>query len=452
MNQKFLLVFAFIAVLLVPVQYVHGHGLGLDTIKSINIGSKKITITTQIVPTNFDDSAEKKIIVIASDTVTNLNINNVTFLIGLYHEGEMIFNDSFFSNDGRVMINVNPNENEKIRITGERDPQLGAWHTTESKPIELVGPVFSSGGLYHFEIEIITIDDPKNILENQGPFVTDVTLTTNQIYDEQDIDGSAVKFGIKSYYDKVSSFEYDPGTNSLSFEMPFDWNEQNISHVPVVHEEVHFPKDFSYFVTPGYVGKLNGIELFKSSVTIDDYSDENERIVHFVLSQDNLRYLKQVQKNDGTEKPQAMQFTLEPSSKLVFPVIAMTKDEQIQVDLSWDPVTIEPNKNTKLIFTFRDAKTGELLRNTSYDLIISQNDKELYKKSANAQIGSDFADYTFSESQTGHISIKFENLRGSDRSAEFSIIVVPEFGQLVFLMLPIAITASLLIGNKRFRI
>lgn len=452
MNQKFLLVFVFIALLLIPVQYVHGHGLGLDTIKSINIGSKKITITTQIVPTNFDDSAEKKIIIIVSDALTNLNINNVILLIGLHHDGKVIFEDSFFSSDGTIVINVNPSEDDQPMIIGERHPQFDAWYTTESSPIELVGPVFGSGGLYHFEIERIAINESNNIVENLGSFFSDITMATDHVYDEQDMDGNAVKFGVKSYYDKVSSFEYDPGTNSISFEMPFDWNEQNMSHVPLVHEEVHFPKDFSYFVTPSYVGKLNGIELFKSSVTIDDYSDENERIVHFVLSQDTLRYLKQVQKDGGPEKPQIMQFTLEPNSKLVFPVIAMTKDEQIQVDLSWDPVTIEPNKNTKLIFTFRDAKTGELLRNTTYDLIILQNDKELYKKSANARIGSDFADYTFSESQTGHISIKFDNLRGSDRSTEFSIIVVPEFGQLVFLMLPIAITASLVIGNKRFRI
>ncbi|MGQ0771274.1 MAG: PEFG-CTERM sorting domain-containing protein [Nitrososphaerota archaeon] len=451
MNKKFLLVFTFIAMLLVPVQYGHGHGLGLDTIKSISVGSKKITVTTQIVPTNFDDSAEKKIVVSVSDAVTNLNINNVVLLIGLYHDGKVVFEDSFFSSNGTITIDVNPSEVDQPVIIGERHSQLDAWHATESSPIELKGPVFDSGGLYHFEIERIAINESNSIVENLGSFFADVTLTTNQIYDEQDRNGSAVKFGVKSYYDKVSSFEYDPGTNSLSFEMPFDWNEQNISHVPVVHEEVHFPKDFSHFVTPSYVGKVNGIELFKSSVTIDDYSDENERIVHFVLSQDNLRYLKQAQ-NTGNEKPQNMQFTLETDSKLVFPVIAMTKDEQIQVDLSWDPVTIEPNKNTKLIFTFRDAKTGDLLRNTSYDLVISQNDKELYKKSANAQIGSDFADYTFSESQTGHVSIKFENLRGSDRSTEFSIIVVPEFGQMVFLMLSIAIIASLVIGNKKFRI
>jgi hypothetical protein len=436
---------------MIPMSYAHGHGLGIDTIKSINVGSKKITITVQIIPTEFTENVDKKIIVTASDAVTNLNISNVTFLVGMYHEGELVFNDVFFDSSGSVVINAHPTESDEIQITGERDSNLDAWYATESKPIELSGPIFDSGGLYHFEIELVTIDDPKNVLEKQKPLVADVTLTTHQLYDEQDEGGNAVEFGIKSYYDEVSSFDYDSDTNSAVFEMPFNWNEQNISHVQVVHEEVHFPKDFSNFFAPSYVGRLNGIELFKSSVTIDDYSDEDERIVHFVLSQDNLNYLKQTQKAAGIENPQGMRFTLEPDSKLVFPVIAMTKDEQIQVDLSWDPMTIEPNKNTKFIFTFRDAKTGELLRNTTYDFVILQNGEELYKKSANAHIGSDFADYAFSESQKGQTSIRFENLRGTDRSTEFNIFVVPEFGQLAFIMLSVGVTASLVIGN-RFRI
>ncbi len=448
MRIKFLVLFAMVAVLIIPIQYVYGHGLGLDTIKSINIGSKKIIITVHVIPTNFDDVSEKRIAVVVSDAVTNLNINDVTLLIGLYYDGKVIFEDSFFSDNGMIVINVDPSESEHPEITGARHPQLDAWYATESSPSTLIGPVFGSGGLYHFEIERIAINESGNVLENLGSFVADVTMTTSQPYDEHDKDGNPVSFGVKSYYDKVSSFDYDPGTNSISFEMPFDWREQNLSHVPLVHEEVHFPKSFGDFFAPSYVGKLNGIELFKSSVVIDDYSDDDERIVHIVLSQDNLTYLKQAQKGSDSE-PQNMRFTLEPNNKLVFPVIAITKDEQIQVDLSWDPLVIEPDKNTKFIFTFRDAKTGDLLRNTSYDFVILQDGRELHKKSGNANIGSDFVDYTFSESQKGRTSIIFENLRGTDRSTEFNIVVVPEFGLSVFPVMFVAMFL-LLVWHYKF--
>jgi hypothetical protein len=448
MNIRLFGLFVLAVTLMVSVQEVYGHGLGLDTIKPVNVGDKKIVITAQITPTEFSVSSEKRIIVTVADMNTNQNISNVVLFISLYHDGEVLFEDTFFSSDGTIIIRVNPVEDGDAGIVGQRHSEFDAWYGTESAPIQLVGPVFGSGGLYSFEIERIAISWPDGISENLGSFFADVTLTTNQPYIEHSRDGHAVDFGVKSYYDEVSSFDYDPNSNLVSFEMPFDWREQNISHVPVVHEEVHFSKDFADFFAPSYVGKLNGIELFKSSVTIDDYTDENERIVHFVISQDNLRYLKQVQKDAGVESPQGMVFTLEPNDELVFPVVAITRDEQIQVDLSWDPLVIEPEKNTKFIFTFRDAKTGELLRNTSYDFVISQNGRDVYKKSGNAQIGSDFVDYGFSDAQKGQASIRFENLRGTDRSTEFAIMVVPEFGHLAFVILSVAVGSSIMLGKK----
>jgi hypothetical protein len=428
-----------------------GHGLGLDTIKSADVNGKKIIITAQITPTDFSQNVEKKIIISAVDSQTNQSVSNVTFLVSLSYEGNLVFKDSFFADNGMVSIQVKPTAGSEIQLRGERYMKTGVMYETETKPIELVGPVFSSGGLYHFEIEIKTIDEPTNIIKDSKIYVADVTMTTNQVYEEKDKNGNDVKFGIKSYYDKISSFDYDPNKDRVHFEMPFDWSEQNISHIPVVHEEVHFPKEFGDFFVPSYVGKVNGIELFKSSVTIDDYSSEGERIIHLVLSQDNLNFLKQAQKTAGNENPQNMQFTLEVSNKVVFPVIAMTKNEEIQVDLSWEPLIIEPNKDTKFIYTFRNAKTGEPLRNTIYDFVILQGGKEIYKKSANAQIGGDFADYTFLEGQTGHTTIRFENIRGADLSTEFGITIVPEFGPIVFIILPVAVAAALIIGNNKFR-
>jgi hypothetical protein len=429
----------------------YGHGLGLDTIKTATINGKKLTVTAQITPTEYSVGSQKKIIISASDSLTNQNVNNITFLISLFHEEKLIFKDYFFTSNGMLGINVKPTMDNEIMIKGEKNAKFDAWHSTESKPIELIGPVFSSGGLYHFEIEIKTIDDPSDIVESSGLYTADVTVVTNHLY-EEDMDGNTVKFGVKSYYDKISNFDYESSTSTVRFEMPFDWSEQNISHVPVVHEEIHFPKGFDEFFVPSYVGKVNGIELFKSSITVDDYSSEEERIVHFVLSQDNLRFLKQAQKAVGIENPQDMEFTLEVSNNVVFPVIAMTKNEEIQVDLSWDPISIEPHKNTRFIFTFRNPQTGETLRSTTYDFVILQNGEELFRKSGNAHVGGDYADYTFLEGQTGQTSIRFENLRGMGLSTEFGITVVPEFGPLVFFILSTSLALPLFIANRKFSV
>lgn len=440
--RKFYFLFALI--LLVPINSVYGHGLGFETIK-LNVGDKKLTITTQITPTEFSEDIPKQISMTVIDSLTTQNVDAV-LLIALYHEGKQIFRDHFTTTNGVLRINVIPTSSEQIRITGQQEQTFDAWYGTEVRPLEISGPILNSGGLYSFEVEIKNINSEN--MQNQT-FSTYITAITNHQYNEQDKNGKDIKFNIKSYYDKISSFDYSPDTNSITLDMPFDWSEQNISHTEVVHEEIHFPKEFSDFIVPSYTGKVNGIDLFKSSITVDDYSIENQRIIHFVLSQDTIRYLKQAQKDAGIENPQDMKFVLEPGNKAVFPIIGMTKNESIQVDLSWEPETIEADKNTRFIFTFRDGKTGDLLRNTSYDFTISQNDKALYKKSANAQIGGDYVDYTFLESQKGPTTIQFNNLRGSGQGTEFSIMVVPEFGPLVILMFTVAITATLIISVRR---
>ena len=113
-------------------------------------------------------------------------------------------------------------------------------------------------------------------------------------------------------------FEYNPETKQVTFEMPFDWSESKMSHIPVVHEEVHFPKDFVEFLSPSYSGYANGIELFKASVTIDDYTEEDERIVHFVLLQDHLRFIKNEMKKSGEPLPENIVFTLTTNEKYLF--------------------------------------------------------------------------------------------------------------------------------------
>ena len=117
----------------IPFQSVYGHGLGLDTISLIDVAGKKISVSIEM-PMYFTES-EKQITVTAIDEETKEKANNVTFLIGLFHENKMIFRNYFFAPKGSLQINVNPSDEGKVRILGEQDSFLGAWHATESQPM-----------------------------------------------------------------------------------------------------------------------------------------------------------------------------------------------------------------------------------------------------------------------------------------------------------------------------
>ena len=170
-------------------------------------------------------------------------------------------------------------------------------------PIEITGPIFESAGLYNFEIEVRTIDEPANIITDSAVYNADLSIVEDFPFVQKDDKNQDVQFKVKSYFDQISNFKYDPIAKQITFEMPFDWSEKQMSHIPFVHEEVHIPKNFTEFFSPSYTGKVNGIDLFKSSVTIDDYTENDERIVHLVLLQDHLRFLKNQQTKSGNPLP-----------------------------------------------------------------------------------------------------------------------------------------------------
>ena len=99
-----------------------------------------------------------------------------------------------------------------------------------------------------------------------------------------------MEFRHKSYYDEISNFVYEPLEKIITFEMPFNWETKNISHLQVVHEEIFFPKNFTEMISPGYKAQINGIDVFKSNLQIDDYSDEESNYRSSQSSHDDISY------------------------------------------------------------------------------------------------------------------------------------------------------------------
>ena len=423
LSLKKLLVLSIIFCLLFPASSVYGHGLGIDTISSINIQEKQISVSVEM-PMYFENDQEQ-ITITATDTETDETAKNVTFLIGIFNDDEMILRNYFFAEDGILPIVVTPTDDKEIIIYGEQDSLLGAWHGTDLDPLEITGPLFNSGGLYTFEIEVRTIDEPTNIIEDSGVYIADLTIVDSVSHSQKDQNNEDVEFSTKSYFDSVSNFSYDSEAKSVTFEMPFDWNESKMSHVSVVHVETHFPKGFLEFLYPSYIGSVNDIKLFKSSVTVDDYTYDDKRTVHFVLLLDHLRYLKNEMRESGQTLPDKITFKLSASEDAKFPLIAYTASEEFKLNLAWDPEDIESGVPTNFVFTIRDSYTDSPMRLSDYTFVIIQNNEEIHRVSGNAEVGGDFEKFTFAADQTGPTTIKFENIRNTGQETEFALVVVP---------------------------
>ena len=371
--------------LLIPA---FGHGTGIESSPYVKVGDRDIRVTVEQLELD-NISAKKFFQIYAYDRTNKITIENINFDIEIFKEDQLLLSDSYFEQEGLLVVDLDIDESG----------------------------IFTFNTTINSEDEFGIIDNLE--FENQ----ISVTEITHHI---QTIEQIPVEFRVKSYYDSIARFVYNQTDQTAKIIIPFDWKEQNLSHTSVVHTEIMFPKNFVSFLAPNYFGTANGIELFKSSIFIDDYSEEESRIVHFVLLKDQLRYIKTQMKNIDTELPDTLELILRQGDEIKFPVIAFTLSEEYQVDLSWDPKEIRPGVETKFIYTFRDTSDLAPIRDSDYTLTLLQNNKEIISRSAHAKIGADFTDYTFYEQETGVTVARYSNISGSGQETEFAFIVLEE--------------------------
>ena len=91
-----------------------------------------------------------------------------------------------------------------------------------------------------------------------------------------------------------------------------------------------------------------------------------------------------------------------------FPVIRYTADRLIELDLTWEPNVIKTYEKVVLIYQTYDPASNSNLDKMSYDLIIRQNGREVFRDSGITQVGGDYRNVVFDE--PGPIKIIFENI------------------------------------------
>src|SRR5262249_1143710 len=144
-------------------------------------------------------------------------------------------------------------------------------------------------------------------------------------------------------------FHYDANKKSMDFTMPFNWSNDNIKQVSVVHQEIKIPKSLADFLVTKYDTYVNGIKLPDNDVTIDDYSSD-ERIVHLILYKEELVNIANQQSGTKTE----MDYSISPSNETGFPIVQFTSNAQFKVSVRWDPPKIISGSTASFFFKVLD--------------------------------------------------------------------------------------------------
>ncbi len=410
----------------------YGDGLASEILPPEMIGNKNVTLSINSSPFLIDNNhVGTQINFILQDASTQVPIPQVTLAVSAFKNDQALFGHVFMSDSGNFLFDVAPdNSTDKITINEEGGILPGLLGHGGSYQIK--GPVFASGGLYKFKINVLTMGSYDNQVSKTYDAAISIPITNE--YPITDKDDGKQTVTIIAYYDQIGNFQYDSNNKKMSFSMPFNWSQDNLKQVTVVHQELKIPRTFSSFIVTKYDAYVNGVALPDNAVSIDDYSSDDQRIVHLILYKQEVNAIATQQQNSS--KPE-MDFTLSPSNETAFPIMQYTRNAQYKISLSWDPPKILAGHTTKFSFQILDPYlVNKTVDSIDYDFsIIEGKNGLLFHNSSTTNSNGDpnTENVNFPANYTGPITIGFENLNGNSFSdSEISGVVsqphtVPEF-------------------------
>lgn len=97
-----------------------------------------------------------------------------------------------------------------------------------------------------------------------------------------------------------------------------------------------------------------------------------------------------------------------------FPIIEITPDGLVELDLSWEPKVLLTQERAKFIYQAYDPQSNSNLDKMQYDIVIIQNGKEVFRDEGLTGVGGDYRNFVFDE--PGPVKIRFENIVGGGTS------------------------------------
>ena len=267
---------------------VYGHGLGAETFPPVDLNGKLVTLEVSSSTNNPEENDDQQISISFIDFNSKVTLRDVTFLITSERGTQFLFEKEFKADNGFIVFNFVSDDTESIQVVEEEDGNLfGSLLGLESRLVHVKGPKLSEGGLYKFDVSILTADGYSNQLEEPLVFRSGISIAQTKNHEIDDPNFGPQTIQSVTYYDELSNFQYNPDSREISFFMPFEWSVDNINQTSVVHEELVISKTFGDLLVSGFSMYINNVKLSDNIVTIDDFFSEG-RIVHFIINQQEL--------------------------------------------------------------------------------------------------------------------------------------------------------------------
>jgi hypothetical protein len=408
-----------------------------------------------------------------------------------------------------LTLKVQPS-NGTLTIYGEQDPFQNAWIADPGGTINIKGRVLLEGGLYHFHIEIFSIDNDRNLFLPENAPKFDSYLSVGDVYrNKWNYQNQVYNTTLISYYDKVNSLNFDPAKRSFSWTMPFNWNLSRIQQQPIfVHEEMRLPKSWKGFGdSPRFNATVNGQTLSGRSLAIDPFSFPDAMVVHYLINKNDVIKLAQQQEQEqqqqrvsnnnsnnsnsssnGTNNSNSSTISTNVGSTssnnnnqglmrfvLLAPAASSVQQQQITTSsdlvtntggihaaISWSPNPLKPKTQSTVNVSFYDPLTSNPLSNNDvkYNMVILDKNSQpvITKQDLVAKNATDTQVVTFPSNDIYQIQLEIKQLVKSGQTPDLTrngiargYVVVPEFPSTLVTALLTSILFTAIIIAQRLR-
>ena len=404
---------------------VFGHGLGSETFPPVDLNGKLVTLEVSSSTNNPEESDDQQISISFIDFNSKVTLRDVTFLIKSERGTQFLFEKEFKADNGFIVFNFVSENSDSIQVVEEQEGDFfGSLIGLDSRLVNVKGPKLSEGGLYTFDISILTADGYSKKLEEPIVFKSGISIAQTKDHEIDDPNFGKQTIQSITYYDEINDFQYDTDTREISFSMPFEWSFDNINQTSVVHEELVIPKTFGDLLVSGFSMYINDVKLSDNIITIDDFFSDG-RIVHFIINQKELFNIFNTNENqDG------MNFLVTPNSDEI-QLSSITENGQFRVLVSSEPSNLKSDSNAKINFNIMDVFFKNRPIAVTYDFSMTQNGKTIYQQSGtstDSKEESDTAEFTIPKDVTGIAHLNFENLHGNEFARTSIPIVIDRVG------------------------
>jgi len=405
---------------------VFGHGLGAETFPPTELNGKLVTLEVSSStkdPEKINDPQQISISFI--DFNSKITLRDVTFLIRAEHGTHFLFEKEFRADNGFLVFSFESEDTDSVKITEDQSGNLfGSLLGLDSRLIHVKGPKLSDGGLYKFDVKILSADGYSKKFEVPLEYQTGISIAQTKDHEIDDPNFGRQTIQTITYYDEISNFNYNPDLREITFSMPFNWSFDNINQTSVVHEELVISKSFGDLLVSGFSMYINGMKLSDNVITIDDFFSEG-RIVHFIINQNELWNIYNQNKNqDG------MEFLIKPNSDEL-QLSSITANGQFRILVTTDPENLKSNSMAKIKFNIMDVFLKNKPIAVPYDFSMTMIGKTIHQQSGTSTDSRDqfnTMEITIPNDSSGVAYLNFKNLNGNDLAQTSIPIVIDRIG------------------------